>query len=74
MRAVAACDALGGAERRAIRQYTNTRYANTRYAAMSRERDAFEGSPKCRAGLGKPDVNRAGASESVGFVESVGSC
>ncbi len=52
----------------------DTRYANTRYAAMSRERDAFEGSPKCRAGLGKPDVNRAGASESVGFVESVGSC
>lgn len=58
-----------------IRQYAirDTRYANTRYAVMSRERDAFEGSPKCRAGLGKPDVNRAGASESVGFVESVGS-
>lgn len=51
----------------------DTRYANTRYVMMSRERDAFEGSPKCRAGLGKPDVNRAGASESVEFVESVGS-
>ncbi|WP_204376398.1 hypothetical protein, partial [Burkholderia pseudomallei] len=71
MRAVVACDALGGAERRAIRQYA---IRDTRYAAMSRERDAIEGSPKCRAGLGKPDVNRAGASESMGFVESVGSC
>lgn len=48
----------------------DTPIRDTRYAAMSRERDAIEGSPKCRAGLGKPDVNRAGASESVGFVES----